>query len=303
MSSQPINKPSSFKKDSCNAVLNDITVSLPFPPNFNVAADIINRRKPSQINLKAPNAFLIYRKVFLDHICTINHNLKMTDVSKLVSTHWKNEPESVKSFYKEVSQQIECELNKRRKANVSFCRVVWKNSKLSGLSNQRRKATKKKRQFNFSAKTSSRHPSRSNIFYEFVNVTPEAILASKPGMLKTDNFDDFSLSTSATNCKFSNTMPTKDKSHVIGYNKNNNHFPYSRDNGIHSAEASNTNSEIVGIEGNIPSPTNYNNNNLGDTLYHEEFMQYAFTQNLDFSQSILNFNYDILDYYLHDFSD
>ncbi|CAG8546446.1 11286_t:CDS:1 [Racocetra fulgida] len=299
MSGQLSNKTFSLKQKSCIPALDDVIVNLPFPPNFNVAADIINKRKPSQINLKAPNAFLIYRKVFLDHLCTINHNLKMTDVSKLVSTHWKNEPESVKSFYKEVSQQVECELNERRKANVSFCRVVWKNSKLSGLSNQRRKVAKKKRQFNFSAKTSSRHPQRNNLFYEFINVTPEAILASKPGMLKTDNF---SLPASAASRKISNAM-TREKSHDIRYNKNNsNHVTYSRDN----EHRAGMNPELVDPEGSIPSPTNYNDT-LGEALYHGEFMQYAFNQNIDFSQNILNFNYDInydiLDYYLQDFSE
>ncbi|KAF0347913.1 MATA-HMG [Gigaspora margarita] len=280
-------------KESCSPVLNNSTFKLPFPPNFNVAADIVNRRKSSQINLKAPNAFLIYRKIFLDYLGTTNHNLKMTDVSKLVSTYWKNEPESVKSFYKKVSQQVECELNERRKANVSFCRVVWKNSKLSGLSKRRRKGAKKKRQFNFSANTSSKHPSGNNIFYEFVNVTPEAILASKPGMLKIDNL---SLSTSKPNHR---DFMTK---HATRHNNNNNHNIYSRDSEIHKVEESNTNLVLVNTEENIPL---LNNNLPEDSLHHEELMQYAFTQNLHFSQNILNFNYDInheiLDYYLQDF--
>ncbi|RIB02149.1 hypothetical protein C2G38_2150123 [Gigaspora rosea] len=284
-------------KESCSPVLNNATFKLPFPPNFNVAADIVNRRKSSQINLKAPNAFLIYRKIFLDYLCTTNHNLKMTDVSKLVSTYWKNEPESVKSFYKKVSQQVESELNEKRKANVSFRRVVWKNSKLSGLSKRRRKGVKKKRQFNFSANTSSKHPSGNNIYYEFVNVTPEAILASKPGMLKIDNL---SLSASKENRR---DFMTKDKSHAIRHNNNNNHIIYSRDSEIHKVEESNTtNLVLVNTEESISL---LNNNLPEDSLHHEELMQYAFTQNLHCSQNILNFNYDInhdiLDYYLQDF--
>ncbi|CAG8479451.1 124_t:CDS:1 [Dentiscutata heterogama] len=282
-------------KESCSPAFNKATFKLPFPPDFNVVADIVNKRKSSQVNLKAPNAFLIYRKVFLDYLCTTNHNLKMTDVSKLVGIYWKNEPESVKSFYKKVSQQVECELNEKRKANVSFCRVVWKNSKLSGLSKRRRKVAKKKRQFNFSANTTSKHPSR-NIFYEFVNVTPEVILASKPGMLKIDNL---SLSASAGNRRnFMNTM-SKDKSHIIKHNDN--HNVYSRDSEIHKVD---TNPVSVDTEENIPL---LNNNIPEYSLHHEEFMQHAFTQNLYFSQNILNFdydtNYDILDYYLQDFSE
>ncbi|CAG8459609.1 8467_t:CDS:2 [Scutellospora calospora] len=194
MSRKLVDKMISFKQEPCIPVLNNVTFNLstlpprlPFPPNFNVATDIVSKRKPSQINLKAPNAFLIYRKVFLDYLCTNNPSLKMTDVSKLVSIYWKSEPELVKSFYKDVSHQVESKLNEKRKANVSFCRVIWKNSKLSGLSKQKRKVTRKKRQFNFSTKISSANSSRSNIFYEFVNVTPETILASKPSTTKIDN--------------------------------------------------------------------------------------------------------------------
>jgi hypothetical protein len=70
-------------------------ISLPFPPTIS-ASDIINKRKPCRIISKSPNAFLIYRKAFLDYLSLTNHNLRMTEVSKLVSSHWKNETELVK---------------------------------------------------------------------------------------------------------------------------------------------------------------------------------------------------------------
>ncbi|CAG8715341.1 14167_t:CDS:1, partial [Acaulospora morrowiae] len=109
------------------------------------AIEIANKRKLSQIMLRSPNAFLIYRKVFLDHLSSFNHCLKMTEVSKLVSVHWRNEPEKVKEAYKKIAHEVEVELNERRKRNVSFCRVVWKNSKLLERK-KKRKATMKKRQ-------------------------------------------------------------------------------------------------------------------------------------------------------------
>src|SRR2546430_1738666 len=102
-------------------------IRLPFPPVIK-ASDIVDRRKPSKINSKSPNAFIIYRKAFLDHISLFdNHNLKMTDVSKLVSKYWRNEPENVKNEYHRIAREVETELNERRQKTIAY-KVVWKNS-------------------------------------------------------------------------------------------------------------------------------------------------------------------------------
>ncbi|CAG8494630.1 8794_t:CDS:2 [Scutellospora calospora] len=108
-------------------------INLPFPPTIK-AAEIVDRRKSSQLTMKSPNAFFIYRKAFLDHLSETYKDLKMTDVSKLVGICWRNEPEVVKEEYRKLSKQVEIELNNKRQKNVSFRRVVWKNSKLSDLS-------------------------------------------------------------------------------------------------------------------------------------------------------------------------
>nr|CAG8442841.1 13159_t:CDS:2 [Entrophospora candida] len=80
---------------------------------------------------KSPNAFFIYRKVFLDQLTLLenNANFKMTDVSKLVSFYWKNELESVKDAYREIAQEVEIKLKEIRKKEVNS-RVVWKKCKL-----------------------------------------------------------------------------------------------------------------------------------------------------------------------------
>ncbi|RGB21564.1 hypothetical protein C1646_600417, partial [Rhizophagus diaphanus] len=59
---------------------------------------------------KSPNAFLIYRKAFLNELNRQNHNLKMTDVSKLVSNYWKGEPDNVKDAYRKIAKEVEVEL-------------------------------------------------------------------------------------------------------------------------------------------------------------------------------------------------
>src|ERR1051325_8423726 len=112
-------------------------IKLPFPPVIK-ASDIVDRRKPSRFKSKSPNAFLIYRKAFLDELSHLKHNLRMTDVSKLVSKHWRNETECVKDEYRKIAQQVDSELSEKRKKAVSY-RVVWKNSKYSKRSQLRKK--------------------------------------------------------------------------------------------------------------------------------------------------------------------
>ena len=63
----------------------------------------------------------------VDQLSINRHNLKMTDVSKLVSNHWKNEPELVKNAYRDIAREVKVELGKKCKASSTY-RIVWKNS-------------------------------------------------------------------------------------------------------------------------------------------------------------------------------
>ncbi|CAJ0756024.1 14621_t:CDS:2 [Entrophospora sp. SA101] len=119
-----------INNSSITTIKNPFQVILPFPPLIN-ASEIIHGRKPSQMVAKSPNAFFIYRKVFLDQLTLLenNANFKMTDVSKLVSFYWKNELESVKDAYREIAQEVEIKLKEIRKKEVNS-RVVWKKCKL-----------------------------------------------------------------------------------------------------------------------------------------------------------------------------
>jgi len=150
-------------------------ITLPYPPIIS-ASDIINRRTPSRVTSKSPNAFLIYRKAFLDQLFLLNHNLRMTDVSKLVSIYWKNEPEFVKDSYREIAQEVEKELNEKRKKNVPY-RVVWKNSKYSSIRKRKRFGKMTIMQGNKPETVNSKPKSKTtsncgNIFYQFVPACP-----------------------------------------------------------------------------------------------------------------------------------
>lgn len=139
---------------------------LPFPPTIKVS-DIIKKREPCKIALKGPNAFIIYRKAFLNQLYIENHNLKMTEVSKLVSIQWKNETEIVKEAYRKISREVEIELSEKRKEGVTANRIVWKNSKYP-ITNKCEKMKKKKKVKGVKSQINS----HDNIIYQFVSASP-----------------------------------------------------------------------------------------------------------------------------------
>ncbi|CAG8628143.1 5713_t:CDS:1 [Acaulospora morrowiae] len=95
------------------------SITLPFPPDIR-AFDIAHKRIRSKICQKSPNAFFIYRKVFVDHLSKLQHKLKMTDVSKLVGYHWKSEPVEVKMAYENIAREVEKELNNIRNKDLVY---------------------------------------------------------------------------------------------------------------------------------------------------------------------------------------
>ncbi|RIA99552.1 hypothetical protein C1645_800595 [Glomus cerebriforme] len=97
------------------------SIKLPFPPTIR-ASDIAKKRLRSRICSKSPNAFFIYRKAFVDQLSNFkkNNKLKMTEVSRLVSSHWKMESKQVKIAYEEIAKQVEQELNNIRNKDLVY---------------------------------------------------------------------------------------------------------------------------------------------------------------------------------------
>ncbi|CAG8548593.1 7032_t:CDS:1 [Diversispora eburnea] len=63
------------------------------------------------------NAFIIYRKEF-NNIIT-NYNLELKDISKYSSISWKQEPQYVKKYYKQLAKKVK-ELFKERTHSLCF---------------------------------------------------------------------------------------------------------------------------------------------------------------------------------------
>lgn len=90
-------------------------LNLPFPPHI-VPEDLINS-KTRKLPSKPSNAFFIYRKVYTRELIAQNLRFKMTDVSPWVSTSWNNEPEEVKTKYKEIAKEVR-KIYKQTKLNT-----------------------------------------------------------------------------------------------------------------------------------------------------------------------------------------
>lgn len=156
---------------SCQTYNTINKIKPPFPPTIK-ASDIANGRKPCKVKSKGPNAFLIYRKASLDHLSHLKYNLKMTDVSKLVSKCWEGEDKFVKDAYRKISKEVEDLLVERRKETVSN-RLIWKNSSARKRNRlvKTTKIQKNKSKFN----TEVNHSNRN---YQFVSTFSDTITSS-----------------------------------------------------------------------------------------------------------------------------
>jgi len=81
-------------------------ISVPFPPNVN-PMDLIKPRKDGRPRKRCANYFLIYRIQFAEALrangCTTP---LMTDISTMAGDAWKEEPEFVRQYYKDVANEV-----------------------------------------------------------------------------------------------------------------------------------------------------------------------------------------------------
>ncbi|CAJ0640468.1 6720_t:CDS:2 [Entrophospora sp. SA101] len=82
----------------------------PFPPVIDIR-ELIIKLTNGKLPAKSPNAFIIYRKAFLDTACANGYKLPMTVISTMVSKSWESEPQYVKDEYKKLSKEAFNRLN------------------------------------------------------------------------------------------------------------------------------------------------------------------------------------------------
>ncbi|CAG8480209.1 5039_t:CDS:1 [Diversispora eburnea] len=85
----------------------DITnvVKVPFPPSISVneIVKIHLKNKIKSVN-QTMNSFMIYRKEYNQIVAKFNRSSK--DVSKCVSISWKNEPDHIKDYYRQMAENV-----------------------------------------------------------------------------------------------------------------------------------------------------------------------------------------------------
>ncbi|CAG8615843.1 4093_t:CDS:2 [Gigaspora rosea] len=77
---------------------------LPFPPKISTT-DLIVHKKNGDMPSRSPNAFMIYRKAYVDELHRQGHYLPMTTASSMASASWKVECEEVKSEYRRLANE------------------------------------------------------------------------------------------------------------------------------------------------------------------------------------------------------
>ncbi|CAG8728586.1 20667_t:CDS:1 [Dentiscutata erythropus] len=86
-----------------NQVINDVQklIKLPFPPMIN-PCDLIVLRPDGHVP-RAPNAFIIYRKLFVKAASV--YSLPMSAISSIASKSWEQESDDVKEEYRRIARE------------------------------------------------------------------------------------------------------------------------------------------------------------------------------------------------------
>ncbi|CAG8601035.1 9863_t:CDS:1 [Cetraspora pellucida] len=78
-------------------------IELPFPPKIN-PQDLVILHADGRIP-KPPNAFIIYRKLFVETARASGYNLPMNIISSMASRSWEQESDEVKTEYKRIAKK------------------------------------------------------------------------------------------------------------------------------------------------------------------------------------------------------
>jgi hypothetical protein len=79
-------------------------IKIPFPPDIN-PRDLVVKTKDGKVPTRVPNAFIIYRKIFIETARSNGYYLPMTIISSMASQSWERESEVVKAEYKRLAKE------------------------------------------------------------------------------------------------------------------------------------------------------------------------------------------------------
>src|ERR1051325_8694133 len=79
-------------------------IRIPFPPLID-PKDLISKSVAGNKPNRAPNAFIIYRKMYVREARNEGYCFPMTVLSSMVGKSWEKEPEEVKNYYKGLAKE------------------------------------------------------------------------------------------------------------------------------------------------------------------------------------------------------
>ncbi|CAG8802121.1 7788_t:CDS:2, partial [Racocetra persica] len=108
-------------------------IKIPFPPTID-PRDLITKKDDTLS--RAPNAFIIYRKAFVEASRANGYSLPMTVISQICSRSWESESETVRKEYKRIAKEAGrlrnelCPKVVRRKKREKWNVVSFSNSSI-----------------------------------------------------------------------------------------------------------------------------------------------------------------------------
>ncbi|RIB15112.1 kinase-like domain-containing protein [Gigaspora rosea] len=112
---------------------NHIMISPKFPPTVDMIELISKKTPDGRIPARAPNAFIIYRKVYVETAREHGYYLPMTIVSSMTLQSWESADETVKAEYRRIAKEalrVRIEMyseSGRRKKNKQNQSAIQKN--------------------------------------------------------------------------------------------------------------------------------------------------------------------------------
>ncbi|CAG8752361.1 8113_t:CDS:1, partial [Racocetra fulgida] len=160
-------------------------IKLPFPPEIN-PKDLVILHPDGRIP-KPPNAFIIYRKLFVETARAGGYSLPMNIISSMASRSWEQESDEIKNEYKRIAKEAFVYRNELfPKVKPQKKRTQWKTVSFDKPSNRKAKMNKPMRSVNKPTKHQQLESSAFN---------PDIILDEN--LLSSEFSPDFSIESSS----------------------------------------------------------------------------------------------------------
>ncbi|CAG8457546.1 2595_t:CDS:1 [Ambispora leptoticha] len=117
------NSPNSFFNTTIINSLSDVIIKVPFPPKITpqeLAQNKIGKKKSKNLN-----AFIVYRKQYLEQMHRLGLKPNMVQLSRKAGSAWEKEPQKVKKWYKDLAEKVVDILTERQIKSSDFVENDW----------------------------------------------------------------------------------------------------------------------------------------------------------------------------------